>query len=58
MKPGWTDSGVPPHLQSLGDRTFEALGALAEGGESEAVSARIAELREEYARAHADRWRS
>jgi hypothetical protein len=54
MKTGWDASAVPAYLQSLGDRTFKALGDLAEGGESEAVSARIAELREEYARAHAD----
>ncbi len=54
MKPGWTESSVPVHLQSLADRTFDALGELAGGGESVDVADRIAGLREEYARVHAD----
>jgi hypothetical protein len=54
MKPGWTESSVPAHLQSLGDRTFDALGELAEHGESEETSAKIEVLRAEYAQVHAD----
>lgn len=55
MKPGWADeSTVPAHLQSLGDRTFDALTDLSEHGESTAAAERIEALREEYARVHQD----
>lgn len=54
MKPGWAEeSSVPTHLQLLGDRTFEALGDLAEHGESDETAARLEALRHEYALAHA-----
>jgi hypothetical protein len=54
MKPGWAESSVPAHLQSLGDRTFDALGDLAEHGESTATSDALELLRVEYAQVHAD----
>jgi hypothetical protein len=54
MKPGWSEeSSVPPHLQLLGDRTFDALGELAEHGESDETAGKLEVLRHEYARAHA-----
>ncbi|WP_372728214.1 hypothetical protein [Nocardioides sp.] len=54
MKPGWGESGVPQHLQVLGDRTFDALNELAHQGESAGSAEKLEELREEYARVHQD----
>lgn len=54
MKPGWAESSVPAHLQNLGDRTFEALGELAERGESTVTAEKLETLRTEYAQVHAD----
>lgn len=54
MKPGWEGSSVPAHLRDLGDRTFDALGEVAEKGLTDEASVRLDALREEYARIHSD----
>ena len=54
MKPGWENISVPAHLQVLGDRTFDALGSIADHGDSESTSAELEKIREEYAVVHED----
>lgn len=54
MKPGWENISVPRHLQELGDRTFDALGSIADHGDSEETSAELEKIREEYAVVHED----
>lgn len=52
MSSGWADE-VPPYLRDLGDRTYTALGDMADG-KATAESAGLVGLSEEYARLHAD----
>ncbi|MGH3414537.1 MAG: sulfotransferase family protein [Marmoricola sp.] len=54
MKPGWEDLEVPGYLQRLGDRTFDALGELADHGESDRVGHELESIRQDYARLYAD----
>ena len=54
MKPGWENIPVPGFLQDLGDRTFDALGALGQHGESPQTAELLDQLRAEYAVLHAD----
>jgi hypothetical protein len=53
-KQSWADSSVPLHLQDLGDRAFEALGRLAEEGDSPEIAAALDALRAEYAQMYSD----
>lgn len=52
MKSGWDGMSIPSYLQEIGDRTFDALGAIADTGVAD--EAALATLREEYARLHED----
>lgn len=52
--PGWDESPVPGFLQELGEGTFQALGEVAEHGDSPERAARLDELREEYRTLHSD----
>ena len=54
MKPGWENISVPTFLQDLGDRTFDALGQIADGGESEVVAETLDGIRADYAQLHED----
>jgi hypothetical protein len=54
MKPGWENISVPGYLQDLGDRTFDALGSIADHGDSPETSATLDTLRDEYAVIHED----
>lgn len=54
MRVEWDHLQVPAFLRDLADPTFEALGALAERGDSAEVSARLDDLRAAYARLHDD----
>jgi len=47
-QPGWDDSPVPRFLQEVGEATFQALGDLADHGDSPERAARLDELRQEY----------
>jgi hypothetical protein len=51
---GWDDSPVPAFLQELGEATFQALGDLADQGDSPGRAARLDALREEYLILHQD----
>jgi hypothetical protein len=53
-KQGWENTTVPEHLQDIGDRTFDTLGAIADAGESTECDSQLTRLREEYARIHDD----
>jgi hypothetical protein len=52
--PGWDESPVPRFLQELGEATFQALGEIADHGDSPERAARLDELREEYRTLHTD----
>jgi hypothetical protein len=52
--PGWEGSPVPRFLQELGEATFQALGEVADHGESPERAARLDQLREEYRTLHSD----
>ncbi len=54
MRPGWENVSVPGYLTDLGDRTFDALGEIADHGESSEASGKLAELRAEYSQVHED----
>lgn len=54
MKPGWENIEVPAFLQDLGDRTFDALGSIADHGDSAETSATLDQIRSEYATVHED----
>lgn len=54
MKPGWEDRAVPAFLQTLGDRTYDALTTLGKDGDSAETAEALDHLREEYAVLHAD----
>lgn len=54
MKPGWENISVPSFLQELGDQTFDALGEVADAGDSDATAARLDELRASYLTLHED----
>lgn len=54
MKPGWENIVVPTYLQELGDRTFDALGAIADHGDSAETSATLDQIRADYAVVHED----
>lgn len=54
MKAGWENIAVPEHLQVLGDRTFDALGSIADHGDSPEVSAQLEQIRADYAVVHED----
>ncbi len=51
---GWGDSLVPGVLRELGEATFQALGDVADHGDSPERVARLDELREEYDALHRD----
>lgn len=53
-KQSWAESSVPAHLQDLGDRTFEALGRLADEGDSPPIAETLDALRADYARIYSD----
>jgi hypothetical protein len=53
-KPGWDESPVPQFLQELGEATFQALGDVADHGDSPERAGRLDELREEYRTLHSD----
>jgi hypothetical protein len=53
-KPGWDGSPVPEFLQQLGEATFQALGEVADHGDSPERAMRLDELREEYRTLHSD----
>lgn len=53
-QPGWDESPVPRALQELGEATFQALGDLADHGDSPERAARLDELRGDYRTLHAD----
>jgi hypothetical protein len=53
-QPGWDDAQVPRFLQQIGEATFQALGDLAEHGDSPERAARLDELREHYRTLHSD----
>lgn len=53
-QPGWDDSPVPHFLQELGEATFQALGDVADHGDSPERAARLDQLRAEYRTLHAD----
>jgi hypothetical protein len=50
---GWDDVAVPAFLQELGDAAFEALGEVADHGESGEHAARLDQLRRDYDALHA-----
>jgi hypothetical protein len=50
---GWVDSAVPVHVRALADTAFQALGEVADHGESEERADRLDELRREYTAMHA-----
>ena len=54
MKPGWEHVAVPETLQTLGDRAFEALGRIADHGESADVDEELEEIRRDYATLYDD----
>lgn len=54
MKPGWDNIAVPTFLQELGDGTFDALSAIADGGDTPETATRLEQLRESYATLHDD----
>ena len=53
-QPGWALSSVPLFLQEIGEATFQALGDVADHGDSPERSARLDELREEFRTLHSD----
>jgi hypothetical protein len=50
----WADVDVPAHLQEVGERAWQALGTLADAGESEETARRVDEVREDYAQLASD----
>ena len=54
MKPGWDAISVPADLAALGDRTFDALGSIADGTAGDELDTVLSTLREEYAQIHQD----
>ena len=49
MADGWDNVAVPAHLADLADRVHEVLHGMATDGDPAQLSARVAQLREEYA---------
>ncbi|WP_151083627.1 sulfotransferase family protein [Nocardioides cynanchi] len=52
-EPGWGDSSVPAHLRDLADATFDALGDVADHGDSSGSAERLDELGRAYDAMHA-----
>jgi hypothetical protein len=54
MKPGWDQVVVPEFLKALGDRTYAALGRLADEGERPEVHEELEQIRDHYATLYGD----